>query len=272
MRSSEKTAMLLFRAGDATPKAVPLGLVARLDDLPVEQVESSGGIPMVQYRGQLMPLLAMGQDGLSPDAVARGRQTVLVFSEAGRSLGLMVDAILDVVEERLEIKGGQDRPGFLGSAVVAGKVTDVMDTAWWLRRSGIDWFGAADASPSQRLLVVEDSSFYRELVVPTLSAAGYDVVAVANPAEALRLRDRGAVFDAIVSDIEMQGMDGFAFARAVRDGGSWAELPLVAFSGRGDAAAVGLAREAGFTDFVTKHDPESLMQSLRGCLATSVAA
>ncbi|MCZ8149252.1 MAG: hybrid sensor histidine kinase/response regulator [Roseomonas sp.] len=272
MRSTEKTAMLLFRAGDATPKAVPLGLVARLDDLPVEQVESSGGIPMVQYRGQLMPLLAMGQDGLSPDAVARGRQTVLVFSEAGRSLGLMVDAILDVVEERLEIKGGQDRPGFLGSAVVAGKVTDVIDTAWWLRRSGIDWFGAADASASQRLLVVEDSSFYRELVVPTLSAAGYDVVAVANPAEALRLRDRGAVFDAIVSDIEMQGMDGFAFARAVRDGGSWAELPLVALSGRGDAAAVGLAREAGFTDFVTKHDPESLMQSLRGCLATSVAA
>jgi two-component system chemotaxis sensor kinase CheA len=272
LRSSEKTAMLLFRAGDATPKAVPLGLVARLDDLAVEQIEYSGGVPVVQYRGQLMPLLGMGQDGLHADDAERGRQTVLVFSEGDRSLGLMVDAILDVVEERLEIKGGQDRPGFLGSAVVAGKVTDVLDTAWWLRRSGSDWFGAADAAPMQRLLVVEDSAFYRELVVPTLSAAGYDVVAVADPAEALRLRDRGAVFDAIVSDIEMPGMDGFAFARAVREGGSWAGLPLVALSGRGDAAAPGQAREAGFTDFVTKYDRESLVDSLRSCLAVPVAA
>ena len=272
MRSSEKTAMLLFRAGDATPKAVPLGLVARLDDLPVEQIEFSGGVPVVQYRGELMPLLAIGQDGLSPDAAERGRQTVLVFSEGSRSLGLMVDAILDVVEERLEIKGGQDRPGFLGSAVVGGKVTDVLDTAWWLRRSGTDWFGAADAAPSRRLLVVEASPFYRELVVPTLSAAGYDVVAVAGPAEALRLRDRGAVFDAIVSDIEMPGMDGFAFSRAVRDGGPWTGLPLVALSGLGDASALHSAREAGFTDFVTKHDRESLLESLRTCLALPVAA
>ena len=176
------------------------------------------------------------------------------------------------MEERLEIKGGQDRPGFLGSAVVAGKVTDVIDTAWWLRQSGAGWFGAADTPPSARLLVVEDSAFYRELVVPTLAAAGYDVVAVADPAEALRLRDRGAVFDAIVSDIEMPGMDGFAFARAVRDGGSWAGLPLVALSGRGDPAALGLARDAGFTDFVTKYDRASLVQSLRACLAPPVAA
>ena len=272
MRSSEKTALLLFRAGDATPKAVPLGLVARLDDLPVERIEYSGGVAVVQYRDQLMPLLGIGEDRPGEEAVARGRQTVLVFSEGGRSLGLMVDAILDVVEERLEIKGGQDRPGFLGSAVVAGKVTDVLDTAWWLRQSGHGWLGTAAPAPSARLLVVEDSAFYRELVVPTLAAAGYDVVAVADPAEALRLRDRGAVFDAIVSDLEMPGMDGFAFARAVREGGPWAGLPLVALSGRTDAAALSSAQDAGFTDFVTKYDRALLVQSLRACLGVPVAA
>jgi two-component system chemotaxis sensor kinase CheA len=238
----------------------------------VEQIEYSGGVPVVQYRGQLMPLVPMGHAGLSPDAEARGRQTVLVFSEAGRSLGLMVDAILDVVEERLEIKGGQDRPGFLGSAVVAGKVTDVIDTAWWLRQSGGDWFRGAEQAAARRLLVVEDSSFFRELVVPTLSAAGYEVVAVAQPSEALALRERGAVFDAIVSDIEMPGMDGFAFARAVRDGGAWAELPLVALSGRTDGGAMGAARMAGFTDFVAKYDRDALVESLRACLAMPVAA
>jgi two-component system chemotaxis sensor kinase CheA len=272
IRSSEKTALLLFRAGDATPKAVPLGLVARLDDIPVEQIEQSGGVAVVQYRGQLMPLVPMGAGGLSPEAAARGRQTVLVFNERTRSLGLMVDAILDVVEERLEIKGGQDRPGFLGSAVVAGKVTEVLDTAWWLRQAGGDWFGAETQAAARRLLVVEDSAFFRQLVVPTLAAAGYEVMAVAAPGEALALRERGAVFDAIVSDIEMPGMDGFAFARAVRDGGPWAALPLIALSGRADPTAMTEARAAGFTDFVAKYDREALAESLRACLAAPVAA
>jgi two-component system chemotaxis sensor kinase CheA len=271
MRSAEKTALLLFRAGDATPKAVPLGLVARLDDLPVEQIEYSGGVPVVQYRGQLMPLVSMSGLGLSPDAETRGRQTVLVFSERERSLGVMVDAILDVVEERLEVKPGAERPGFLGSAVIAGKVTDVIDTAWWLRQAGGDWFGPNETKAAQRLLVVEDSSFFRELVVPTLSAAGYEVTAVAHPAEALALREQGAVFDAIVSDIEMPGMDGFAFAQAVREGGAWAALPMVALSGRVDPAAMARAREAGFTDYVAKYDRAALTESLGACLATVAA-
>jgi two-component system chemotaxis sensor kinase CheA len=269
-RSSGKTALLLFRAGDATPKAVPLGLVARLDDLPVEQIEYSGGVAVVQYRGQLMPLVPLAGAGLSPEAEQRGRQTVLVFSERERSLGLMVDAILDVVEERLEVKAAQDRPGFLGSAVVAGKVTDVIDTAWWLRQSGADWFRPDAAEAAQRVLVVEDSAFFRELVVPTLSACGYDVVAVGAPAEALALRERGAMFEAIVSDIEMPGMDGYGFARAVRDGGAWAGLPLIALSGRSGPGALAEARAAGFTDFVAKYDREALAESLRACLAVAV--
>jgi two-component system chemotaxis sensor kinase CheA len=271
MRSNEKTALLLFRAGDTTPKAVPLGLVARLDDLPVEQVEYSGGVPVVQYRGQLMPLVSMTGCGLSPDAEQRGRQTVLVFSERERSLGVMVDAILDVVEERLEVKRGGERPGFLGSAVVAGKVTDVIDTAWWLRQAGGDWFGPNEAKAAQRLLVVEDSAFFRELVVPSLSAAGYEVTAVAQPAEALALREQGVPFDAIVSDIEMPGMDGFAFAEAVREGGPWAALPMVALSGRVDPAAMTRAREAGFTDYVAKYDRAALTESLGACLAAAPA-
>ena len=270
-RSADKTALLLFRAGDDTPKAVPLGLVARLDDLPMDSIERSGGKAVVQYRGQLMPLVPIGFGEPGESDPGRGRQTVLVFSEHQRSFGLMVDAILDVVEERLEIEGGQDRPGFLGSAVIAGKVTDVIDTAWWLQQAGGNWFRSTEAT-ARRVLVVEDSAFFRELVVPTLSAGGYQVVAVGTPAEALAMRDQGAIFDAIVSDIEMPGMDGFAFARAVREGGAWAELPLVALSGRSDAAAMQEARAAGFTDFVAKYEREALAGSLRACLAAPVAA
>jgi two-component system chemotaxis sensor kinase CheA len=272
VRSNEKTSLLLFRAGDETPKAVPLGLIARLDDIPVEQIENSGGTPVVQYRGQLMPLLSMS-GGFAPAESGRTRQTVLVFSEGERSLGIMVDAILDVVDEALSVQAGQGRPGFLGSAVVAGKVTDVIDTAWWLGQGGGDWFRpAASASVSRRLLVVEDSAFFRELVVPALAAEGYEVVAVEGPVQALRLRERGEAFDAIVSDIEMPEMDGYAFARDVRGGGAWQELPMIALTGRVDPAAVARGRAAGFTDYVGKYDREALLASLAECLAVPVAA
>jgi len=272
LRSAERTALLLFRAGEATPKAVPLGLVARLDDIPLDTIEYSGGQPVVQYRGQLMPLISMS--GAPPgDDAGRGRQTVLVFSERERSLGLMVDAILDVVEERLDVQAGQGRPGFLGSAVISGKVTDVIDTGWWLRQAGGDWFQPGSAPrAARRVLVVEDSNFFRELVVPSLSAAGYEVVGVEQPSQALKLREQGVTFDAIISDIEMPGMDGFAFAREVRAEGIWRDLPMVALTGRVDAAAVAQGRAAGFTDYVGKYDRDALLTSLAEVLDAALAA
>ena len=265
-RSNARTAMLLFRAGDATPKAVPLGLVARLEDIAAEQIEMSGGQPVVQYRGKLMPLIPIGGHWMRPEPGAR--QSVLVFNERDRALGLMVDEILDVVEERLTIESQQDQPGFLGSAVIAGKVTEVLDCAYWLHQAGEDWFGPeARQQASARVLIVEDSAFFRNLVVPTLSSVGYEVTAVDDAMAALRLREAGHGFDIIVSDIEMPGMDGFAFAAAVREGGPWRDLPLIALSGRAGAADVARGREAGFTDYVGKFDRGAVLRSLADCLA-----
>jgi two-component system chemotaxis sensor kinase CheA len=272
-RSNEKTSLLLFRAGDETPKAVPLGLVARLEDIAHETVEMSGATPVVQYRGKLMPLVPMSGHWMRGEPGSR--QAVLVFNDGDRAMGLMVEEILDVVEERLVVEAAQDRPGFLGSAVIAGKVTGVIDTAFWLRQSGENWFGgagAAAAGVARRLLLVEDSGFFRHLVVPALAASGYEVTAVSNASQALRLRDAGAEFDAIISDIEMPEMDGNAFARAVRESGSWKELPLIALSARAEPRDVAKGRDAGFTDYVGKFDRDALLASLRDCLAPPLNA
>jgi two-component system chemotaxis sensor kinase CheA len=120
--------------------------------------------------------------------------------------------------------------------------------------------------------MVEDSAFFRHLVVPALSAAGYEVMAVDGPAAALRLREEGHAFDAVVSDIEMPEMDGIAFAKAVRAGGAWEAVPLIALSSRAEPADVARGREAGFTDYVAKYDREALLQSLQDCLSAPLAA
>lgn len=273
IRSDASTSLLLFRAGDQTPKAVPLGLVARLEDIPVERIEMSGGTPVVQYRGQLMPMVPIAGHWEAPES---GRQAVLVFTEGQRSMGLMVDEILDVVEEPLVIQPGSDRLGYLGSAVISERVTDVIDTVYWLSHAGGDWFRgdrkASSSSEKPRLLLIDDSPFFRHLVVPALSAAGFDVTAVESPAEALRLRDAGVGFEALISDIEMPEMDGLSFARNVRASGAWARLPLVALSSRAEPDDVARGREAGFTDYVAKYDRDALLSSLRECLSSPIAA
>ena len=249
--SNEKSTMLLFLANGGQKMAVPLGLVARLEDIPRDKIEMSCGEPVTQYRGRLMPLVPIS--GVHDPE--RAIQSVLVFADRDRAMGLMVDQIIDVVEDRLTIELAGARPGLLGSAVIRGEATDVIDIGYWLTQASRDWFeGAAPAGESarqRRLLVVDDNAFFRQLLVPALGAAGYQVTAAAGGAEALKLRDAGLQFDAIVSDIDMPEMDGLAFARAVRAGGAWSAIPMIALTARAEPRDIDAGRAAGFTDYVT---------------------
>jgi two-component system, chemotaxis family, sensor kinase CheA len=271
-RSGELTAMLVFRAGGEQKMAVPLGLVARLEDIPRDKIETSCGASVTQYRGKLMPLvpLAANLDNVKP------RQSVLVFNDGDRSMGLMVDEIIDVIEDHLNIELSGARPGLLGTAVIGGSATDVIDTGHWLTLAWRDWFHGsaqtADRPKTRRVLVVEDSNFFRQLLTPILGAAGYRVTAAPSAAQALRLRDSGAMFDVIVSDITMPDMDGLDFARTVRAGGPWAALPMIALSARAEPRDIEAGRDAGFTDYVAKFQREALIVSLRQCLAERIAA
>jgi two-component system chemotaxis sensor kinase CheA len=270
--SADKTAMLLFKAGENQRMAVPLGLVARLEDIPRDKIELSCGSTVTQYRGKLMPLIAI--DG-SVDQ-QKPTQPLLVFAEGERTMGLMVDEIIDVVEDSLEIELAGARPGLLGSAVIGGRATDVLDTGYWLMQAWEDWFRGVprqgSAAGQKHILLVDDSEFFRQLTIPMLGAAGFRVTALASAPEALRLRDAGTMFDAIVSDIEMPEMDGVQFARAIRADGPWAGLPLIAMTAHADMENARIGREAGFTDYVAKFEREALIASLRANLATAVHA
>jgi two-component system chemotaxis sensor kinase CheA len=274
-RGTDVTTLLVFRAGGGAPKAVPLSLVARLEEIDLAKIEYSHGRPMVQYREKLMPLIPIEADKKLAET---GNCPVLVFADGDHSMGLVVDEIIDIVEDRINVELTSDRPGFMGSAIIAGRATDLLDAGHFLTQAYGDWFGSQQAqiqgsrTRAKRVLLVDDSAFFRNLLSPLLAVAGYDVTTAENAQDALAMCEAGEAFDVIVSDIEMPGMSGFEFARAVRANPRWQGTPMVALSSHATPEDFDRGREAGFSDYVAKFDRDTLLQTLGETLSVKGVA
>jgi two-component system, chemotaxis family, sensor kinase CheA len=256
------TSLLVFRAGSNQPKAVPLGLVTRLEEIATDKIELSNGRYMVQYREQLMPLVQM--DGVTVQT--SGSQPILVFADDGRSMGLVVDEIIDIVEERLHIEVAGSQSGILGSAVIKGQATEVIDVGHFLPMAFADWFSRKEMRPSQSaqsVLLVDDSAFFRNMLAPVLKAAGYRVRVAPNAQEGLTALRSGQVFDVVLTDIEMPDMNGFEFAEVIRADQHLSALPIIALSSMVSPAAIERGRQAGFHDYVAKFDRPGLIAALK---------
>ncbi len=258
-----RVSMLLFRAGSPEPKAVPLSLVTRLEEFEIEKIENSNGRELVQYRGSLMPLVRMNS---MVRHRTEGTQPMLVFSDAGRSMGLVVDEIVDIVEERLDIQVGSEIPGVLGSAVIKNRATEIVDIGYYLPLAFEDWFirkEFAHAALTRRLLFVDDSAFFRNMLGPVLKAAGFDVTVCSSATDAMRVVAAQPVFDVIVSDIEMPGVNGFEFAETLRRDPRLKRTPIIALSALCTPASIERGRQAGFDDYVAKFDRPGLIASIK---------
>ena len=128
---NKSNAVLLFQYGESGRIAVDLGLVARLEEFPPETIEMAAHQEVVQYRGQIMPLVRVSQvlDRQPPRASGKDTESlhVVVYSDKGRSVGLVVDRILDIVEESFVMQPESGRDGVMGSAVIQKRVTDILD-------------------------------------------------------------------------------------------------------------------------------------------------
>ena len=180
-------------------------------------------------------------------------------------MGLIVDEIVDIVEDRLDIELASESAGILGSAVIAGRATEVIDVGHFLPLAFEDWFRRKDiqAVAGRKVLLVDDSAFFRNMLSPVLRAAGYDVVTAPNGRDALHLLETGRQFDIVVTDIEMPGMSGFDLASALRSGPRTSGLPIIALSSTISPESAARGRKVGFHDYVAKFDRQGLIASIK---------
>jgi two-component system, chemotaxis family, sensor kinase CheA len=148
--SGRKQAMLLFQCGEDGRMAMDLSLVARLEEFKPGMIERAGDREVIQYRDQIMPLIRIAKflpsDNDKGQRNDLGSVQVVVYSEQGRSIGLIVEKILDIVEEAIVPQQPCKRDGLLGSAVIQQRVTDLLDVRGLVRTANPAFFESQSAA------------------------------------------------------------------------------------------------------------------------------
>jgi two-component system chemotaxis sensor kinase CheA len=137
--AARRQALLVFEVRDDWRAAVPLRSIARIEQLDPASVERVGDQHVVQYRGEIMPLLRLehlldpGTPAMRSPGSGNTDIPVLVCVREGRSVGLVVDRVVDIEEHEAILLERNGRQGTIASLVIGGRVTDVLDLESLLR-------------------------------------------------------------------------------------------------------------------------------------------
>ncbi len=154
-KASQRQTLLLFLTRDGRRMAIPLSIVARLEEFPRQSLERFGSHQVVQYRGRILPLIDIvdlvggggGFGGMSEETASAAADTiqVVVYNEGDRSIGLVVGQILDIVDEVVETSAST-KGAIAGCAVIQQKVTELVNLQALVHSGGADLLHLYDSS------------------------------------------------------------------------------------------------------------------------------
>ncbi|MGY1848652.1 chemotaxis protein CheW [Blastococcus sp. SYSU DS1021] len=124
---TDRQRMLLAAIGGGRRVAIPLDTVTRLEQVRTEAVEKVGNREVVQYRGAILPMVRLDRHLGAYGESDREVLEVIVYADHGRSVAIVVEEILDIVDGEAAVRSDIDDMGLLGSAVLGDKVTELLD-------------------------------------------------------------------------------------------------------------------------------------------------
>jgi two-component system chemotaxis sensor kinase CheA len=282
--------VLLFRSGPLEQFAVALPMIRRVvafggkaaREQPlldrIDLIDQVGGREFVTLAGVTTRLLRL--DRLLPVSAAPANEVgyLILPRNVHKPIAVLATQILDTVElsTQLDTDGIQNE-GILGTAVVRGRLTLVLDLFRLVDRlegkarlatSGASLVARDGPGPARqrRVLLVEDTQFFRLLVKGYLEDQGFEVVTASNGALGLEMLETQQ-FDLIVSDIEMPVLDGWGFAKAVRERPQSRRLPMLALSTLSSPADRERALRCGFDRYEVKLERDRFLEAVQQLLA-----
>jgi len=262
--------VLLFDNHPDEHFAVSMEVVSRIERICSEQIDTVGGHELLQLRNETIPLLRLENHISARPTESNQRTYVVVFEIAAHEIGLIVPTLGDIRELSIDIDTVTLKErGVIGSMVLAEQTTRYIDLFELAEMAYPDWFVDCQAisdgaSHSPRILLAEDSTFFRNQVAETLRQHGYEVIACQDGRLAWECLTSGKYeFDIVVTDIEMPNMDGFELSRRIKQAEQWSWLPVIALTSLAGSSDIQRSFEAGMDDYQIKMDRDKLLDSLR---------
>lgn len=268
---AEQQDYLVVQLASSTRYAFVLGSVHRLEEFKETEIERSGLQAVVRYRDRVLPLIDVNEALGFSSSGKNGKISVVVIKKAEVLYGLVVDRVLDTVSSESPMDPVQFKmPGVFGNLVTPRELLVILNP-FEIIESAIQ---LALPQPVQqgRILLVEDTPFFRRAIRGVLEESGFTVVSANDGQDALEILMADSRFDLVVSDIEMPRMNGLRFAEAVRNEAGLAALPLLAISARADSGSVSEGAKAGFDLYLEKLKPENLLEAISQLLKKERAA
>jgi two-component system chemotaxis sensor kinase CheA len=261
----EQQRLLLFRAGSFERLALPLSLVARLEEFPRSAIEHASGGQVIQYRDHILSLVSL-RNVLEPGTFDPSQLSdpvqVVVFNEGDHSVGMIVDEIVDVAEEAVTIRKKSDRKGILGSAVIGRRITDFLDLNEVIFAAESNWTQGTDGQTRGKSILVADAAvFSRGMIRSGLDMAGYVVFEAANLDEAVHRLERQPI-DVVVVALDLPPAGSSALLASIRNRPEWEKIPVLALADSANQAQSSAVRAAGFQDCQVKSNEALVLESV----------
>lgn len=267
--TADAQSLLLFSSDPSDQFAVPMEVVDRIERIRSDQVDSVAGCHILQYRGMSLPLIAVDDCLEVKPRPELMHVSVIVFSTAGREVGLIAPHLDDIREIEAKVDVNMfDEQGVAGSVVIDARATRILDVFAMAEVIHPQWFtrdhddGDSDAT-NATLLLAEDSDFFRKQVSGFLRTEGFVVIEACDGQEAWEtLVERAAEIDMVVTDIEMPRLDGFDLCRQIKGHAEYQAFPVVALTSLSSDEHLKRGQEVGFDGYEVKLQKDKLLAAV----------
>ena len=245
---------------------IPMTLIERLEYFEASRIEKTASGEVLQYRGDVIRVLRWGEMlGAAPKVASGEDEYCLILSDNGKRMCLQVDQVVDILEVSFEIKQKSDTPLLLGTTVIEGIATEVVDVFEVVQCADPNWFVASHDQAKKSVLFVEDSQFFRQMVTPVIESLGFVVRTAADGAQACKILEDYTP-DFILTDIEMPIMNGYELGKWVKTQAHLSDVPVIALTSQQTIDEQ--QAKVFFNEVLSKKDNKQLMLELEKALMT----